>query len=168
MEEANGRSQIEHMCSQFRLAPRVEIHGPGGSLRWSTSTTTCLASAGADEKATPVSSISAGGEDKSRECRCTWLLRRPAGERHRPDHAGWLRRPQECAIGPWGSYSDARKGGGERWKEVIPYAHLSWEAWLSLAPWKRPILAFPQSQASDPSLHSRGHGPCLVFCTKEY
>ena len=59
--------------------------------------------------------------------RCTRLLRRPAGERHRPDHAGWLCRPQECSAGSWGSYSDARKGGGERWKEVIPYAHLSWD-----------------------------------------
>ena len=90
MEEANTEEAKSNICvvnlglrRALSTTGRV-IHGPGGSLRWSTSTTTCLASAGADEKATPVSSISTGGEDKSRECRCTRLLRRPAGERHRP------------------------------------------------------------------------------------
>ena len=97
MEEAKSNICVVNLGLRRALSTtgRV-IHGPGGSLRWSTSTTTCLASAGADEKATPVSSISAGGEDKSREwtsaggedksreCRCTRLLRRPAGERHRP------------------------------------------------------------------------------------
>ena len=68
MEEAKSNICVVNLGLRRALSTtgRV-IHGPGGSLRWSTSTTTCLASAGADEKATPVSSISAGGEDKSRE-----------------------------------------------------------------------------------------------------
>ena len=73
MEEANTEEAKSNICvvnlglrRALSTTGRV-IHGPGGSLRWSTSTTTCLASAGADEKATPASSISAGGEDKSRE-----------------------------------------------------------------------------------------------------
>jgi len=68
MEEAKSNICVVNLGLRRALSTtgRV-IHGPGGSLQWSTSTTTCLASAGADEKATPVSSISAGGEDKSRE-----------------------------------------------------------------------------------------------------